>query len=126
MDIVTRLDASGVALVGYRLGIELTCLNHEFTSPKWRHPVLSTLTIGVAVPWVGAVLDRFIHKFLFNEAMSRAWLRTVEEVGPSEREHRPAHLSQASRLLAPSLCGRKAETSDLSEHLIPKSTSACG
>ena len=43
---------------------------------------VSTLTIGTALPGVGAILNPLIHHIICSEAMGRAWLRhNVEEVG---------------------------------------------
>jgi len=81
-DTVTRLDSTGITLVGHRLGMELSRLNHDFADMDGGTRYVSTLTIGTALPGVGAILNPLIHRMIFTEAMGRAWLRhNVEEVG---------------------------------------------
>jgi hypothetical protein len=81
-EIVTRLDTTGITLVGYRLGLEISRLVHDFADMNGGTRYVSTLTIGTALPGVGAILNPFIHHMIFSEAMGRAWLRhNVEEVG---------------------------------------------
>lgn len=79
---VTRLDDSGMTLVGTRAGLEVTRLNHDFIAAEAGTIYVSTLTIGTALPWLRTVLNPLIHKAVFPEAMGHAWLRhNVEEVG---------------------------------------------
>jgi hypothetical protein len=81
-DTVTRLDLTGITLVGYRLGLELSRLNHDFAAVDGGTSYVSTLTIGTPLPIVRTILNRLIHSVMFTEAMGRAWLRhNVEEVG---------------------------------------------
>jgi hypothetical protein len=82
IDTVTRLDAGGITLVGYRLGQQISCLNHDFLPIEGGTQYVSTLTIGTSLPVVGAILNPLLHAAIFTEAMGRAWLRhNVEEVG---------------------------------------------
>lgn len=79
---VTRLDPGGITLVGKRLGIEATRLNHDFLAADGGTRYVSTLTVGIAVPGLCAIVNPLIHRFAFSEAMGRAWLmHNVEEVG---------------------------------------------
>jgi hypothetical protein len=81
-DTVTRLDATGITLVGYRMGQQVSRLNHDFAAVDGGTQYVSTLTVGTSVPWLRAVLNPLIHRALFTEAMGYAWLRhNVEEVG---------------------------------------------
>lgn len=83
---VTRLDPGGITLVGTRLGIEVTRLNHDFFAEDGGTRYVSTLTVGIAVPGLCAVVNPLIHRFVFGEAMGHAWLKhNVEEVGLLER-----------------------------------------
>jgi hypothetical protein len=82
IDTVTRLDATGITLVGYRAGQQVTHLNHDFAAVDGGTQYLSTLTIGTSLPGLRAVLNPLIHRAIFPEAMGLAWLRhNVEEVG---------------------------------------------
>jgi DAPG hydrolase PhiG domain len=82
IDTVTRLDATGMTLVGYRSGLQVSHLNHDFAAVDGGTQYVSTLTIGTALPGLRAVLNPLIHNALFTEAMGHAWLRhNVEEVG---------------------------------------------
>jgi hypothetical protein len=79
---VTRLDVTGMTLEGYRAGLQVTRLNHDFARADAGTRYVSTLTIGSAVPAVRTLLNPLIHHALFTEAMGRAWLRhNIEEVG---------------------------------------------
>jgi DAPG hydrolase PhiG domain len=81
-DTVTRLDLSGITLVGYRLSLEVSRLSHDFAAVDSGTRYVSTLTIGTASPALRAVLNPVIHKAMFTEAMGHAWLQhNVEEVG---------------------------------------------
>jgi hypothetical protein len=82
IDTVTRLDATGITLVGYRLGFQLAHLNHDFSEMDGGTRYVSTLTIGTALPVLRAVLNPAVHRMIFTEAMGRAWLKhNIEEVG---------------------------------------------
>lgn len=81
-DTVTRLDAAGITLVGYRSGQQVSRLNHDFVAVDGGTQYVSTLTIGTTVPGLRAVPNPLIHRTIFTEAMGHAWLRhNVEEVG---------------------------------------------
>lgn len=81
-DRVARLDATGITLVGHRLGLQLSRLNHDFADAGGGTRYISTLTIGTSLPVIGRILNRLVHDMVFTEAMGRAWLRhNVEEVG---------------------------------------------
>ncbi len=81
-DMVTRLNATGITLVGYSLGLELSRLNHDFADIGGGTQYVSTLTIGTSLPAIGEILNWLIRHMVFTEAMGRAWLRhNVEEVG---------------------------------------------
>jgi hypothetical protein len=82
VETVTRLDASGITICGHRLGLEVSRLNHDFAAVAGGTQYLSTLTIGISVPRLRAVINPLIHRALFTEAKGRAWLKhNVEEVG---------------------------------------------
>lgn len=82
IDNVIRLDASGITLVGYGLGIEISRLEHDFVAADGGTIYRSTLTIGVDVPAVAPLINTAIRRTIFREAKGRAWLRhNVEEVG---------------------------------------------
>jgi hypothetical protein len=82
IDTVVRLDRTGITLVSYKLGQQVSHLNHDFIAPDGGTQYVSTLTIGTDIPLLGAVLNPLIHRTLFTKAMGRAWLRhNIEEVG---------------------------------------------
>jgi hypothetical protein len=82
IDTVTRLDARGITLVGYRLGQQISCLNHDFLPVEGGTQYVSSLTIGTSVPVLKSALNPLVHRAVFTEAMGHAWLRhNVEEVG---------------------------------------------
>lgn len=82
IDTVTRLDATGITLVAYKAGLQLSHLNHDFIAVAGGTQYVSTLTIGTTLAGLRAVLNPLIHNAIFTEAMGRAWLRhNVEEVG---------------------------------------------
>ena len=84
-DRVVRLDEGGITLVQERLGVELGRLDHDFGTTPEGASYLSTLTIGAAVPGLSRLLNPLLRRFVFTEAMGRAWLRhNVEEVGALE------------------------------------------
>lgn len=79
---VTRLDQTGFTITGLRLGHRVTELRHDFSPVDGGTLYVSTLTVGSAMPVLGPALNRLIHRYVFTEAMGRAWLRhNVEEVG---------------------------------------------
>ena len=79
---VTKLDATGIALTGTRLGIEVTRLSHDFIATDGGTLYVSMLRIGVGVPALSAIANPLIHRFIFTKAMGRAWLKhNIEEVG---------------------------------------------
>ena len=82
IDTVTRLDATGITLVCYKFGIEVSRLNHDFVEIDSGTQYVSTLTIGTGVPGLRRVLNPLMHRVIFTEAMGNAWLRhNIEEVG---------------------------------------------
>ncbi len=82
IDTVTRLDATGITLVSYKLGLPISRLNHDFITVDGGTQYVSTLTIGTSVPWLSTALNRVLHQVVFTEAMGKAWLRhNIEEVG---------------------------------------------
>ena len=104
---VTRLDATGMTLVGCRLGQQISRLNHDFVAVDGGTQYLSTLTIGTTLPSLGSILNRMIHRSIFTEAMGHAWLRhNVEEVGLLE------HMLPLIHPSAGPPAGRRASTSE--------------
>jgi hypothetical protein len=82
IDTVTRLDASGITIVGHRLGCQVSHLNHDFIAVRGGTQYVSRLTLGIMPPIGGRLVNRLIHGALFSEEMGRAWLRhNIEEVG---------------------------------------------
>jgi hypothetical protein len=82
VDTVTRLDGSGVTLVGYKAGLEVSRLSHDIIAAEGGTLYRSRLTIGIGVPGLCRLVNPIIHMSLFPEDMGRAWLRhNVEEVG---------------------------------------------
>ncbi|MEX0954878.1 MAG: hypothetical protein WDZ83_06680 [Rhizobiaceae bacterium] len=83
IDTVIRLDAGGITLVNRDIaGIEITRLNHDFIATEGGTLYRSTLTVGIGLPLLCRLVNPLIHRFVFPEAMGRAWLRhNVEEVG---------------------------------------------
>ena len=81
-DTVTRLDRTGITLASHKLGLQISCLNHDFIAADSGTQYVSTLTIGTALPGLSTGLNPLIHRAFFTEAMGCAWLRhNVEEVG---------------------------------------------
>ena len=82
VDTVTRLDETGITLVGRAMGQVVSQLKHDFTATAAGTEYVSTLTIGIATPGLRSVINPLVHRTVFSEAMGRAWLRhNVEEVG---------------------------------------------
>jgi hypothetical protein len=82
IDTVTKLDDSGITLVSSKFGLPLTRLNHDFIAAQGGTRYVSTLTIGTDMPGLRHVLNPFVHRFVFPEAMGNAWLKhNIEEVG---------------------------------------------
>jgi hypothetical protein len=82
IDTVTRLDATGFTGESYHLGLKVSHLNHDFHAVAGGTQYLSTLTIGSTLPLVGKLINAVVRRFIFPEAMGRAWLKhNVEEVG---------------------------------------------
>jgi hypothetical protein len=79
---VTQLDDDGLTLVGTRAGIEVTRLHHDFIAANGGTRYVSMLRIGIGVPGLCHIVNPVVHRFIFPEAMGRAWLKhNVEEVG---------------------------------------------
>lgn len=79
---VTRLDVTGITLVGTRVGVEVSRLNHDFIAAEGGTQYVSMLRIGIGVPGLCRLVNPLMHRFVFPEAKGRAWLRhNVEEVG---------------------------------------------
>jgi DAPG hydrolase-like protein len=79
---VTRLDDSGMTIEGYRLGQQVTRLNHDFSAVQGGTLYVSSLTIGITMPILKDLVNPLIYRAIFPEAMGRAWLKhNVEEVG---------------------------------------------
>jgi hypothetical protein len=82
IDTVTKLDDTGITLESYRCGLRLTRLNHDFLAADGGTRYVSTLTIGTDLPGLRSLLNPFLHRFVFDEAMGRAWIQhNIEEVG---------------------------------------------
>ncbi len=83
VDTVTRLDETGITLVGLKFGaMEVTRLSHDFLSVDGGTLYRSVLTVGIGQPILGRLVNPVIHRLVFPEAMGHAWLRhNVEEVG---------------------------------------------
>lgn len=79
---VTRLDITGFTIEGYRLGQQVTRLNHDFGAVEGGTLYVSSLTVGTTVPILRDAINRLIYRTIFTEAKGRAWLKhNVEEVG---------------------------------------------
>lgn len=79
---VSRLDVTGFAIEGHRLGLQVTRLNHDFSAVEGGTLYVSSLTVGTSAPGLRHAINPLIHRTLFSEAKGRAWLKhNVEEVG---------------------------------------------
>jgi hypothetical protein len=79
---VTQLDDAGLTLVGTRAGVEVTRLHHDFIAADGGTRYVSMLRIGISVPGLCHLINPLIYRFIFPEAMGRAWLKhNIEEVG---------------------------------------------
>lgn len=79
---VTRLDETGFTMTGKRMGHQVTEMRHDFTAVDGGTLYVSALTVGSAMPGLGPVINRVMHRHVFTAAMGRAWLKhNVEEVG---------------------------------------------
>lgn len=82
IDTVTRLDQSGITVVGYKVGRQVSHLAHDFIAVRGGTQYVSRLTVGVDIPMLSRSVNRFIHTVIFTEAMGHGWLRhNIEEVG---------------------------------------------
>ena len=95
IDTVVKLDATGITLVGNKLGVQLSHLNHDFVRAEGGTRYDSALTIGTDLPVLRSMLNPLIHRTVFTEEMGRGWLRhNIEEVGLLE--HILPHLARAN------------------------------
>jgi hypothetical protein len=79
---VSRLDVTGFAIEGHRLGLQVTRLNHDFSVVEGGTLYVSSLTVGTSASGLRHAINPLIHRTLFPEAKGRAWLKhNVEEVG---------------------------------------------
>ncbi len=82
IDTVTKLDETGITLESYKAGLQLTRLNHDFLAVEGGTRYVSTLTIGTDLPGLRRLLNPLLHRYVFTEAMGRAWMKhNIEEVG---------------------------------------------
>jgi len=79
---VTRLDQTGITLEKRVLGQLVSRLSHDFGTGARGASYRSSLTVGFETPVACHPLNAAIRRFVFPEAMGRAWVRhNVEEVG---------------------------------------------
>lgn len=79
---VVRLDASGLTLVNRRAGIEVSRLSHDFFAVEGGTRYVSTLTVGLAFPLAGRLLNPLLHRAVFPREKGLAWIKhNIEEVG---------------------------------------------
>lgn len=82
IETVTRLDDTGITLVGRWGGIVITRLSHDFTETEGGTLYRSMLRIGIGLPLISRPANWLLHRFSFSEPMGRAWLKhNIEEVG---------------------------------------------
>lgn len=79
---VTRLDRTGITLEKRVLGQVVSRLSHDFGVGARGASYRSILTVGFRTPVVCQLCNAAIRRFVFPEAMGRAWIRhNIEEVG---------------------------------------------
>ena len=85
-DEVIWSSEEGFQLAGTRFGLRLSRMTHRFTPVPGGTQYDSELIVGVDLPVLGPLLNRYVRSRLFTEPMARAWLKhNVEEVGNFER-----------------------------------------
>jgi hypothetical protein len=86
VEVVTKLDHTGICLVKKIFGLEIFSLEHWFAQVgKRATSYRSHMVVGSESRLGRWIFNRFIRPFIFTEAMGFAWLKhNVEEVGNFE------------------------------------------
>ena len=82
---VPKNDDTGITLSVRKFGVEVMRLEHTFTPVPEGTLYVSKMHVGTKAVLARFLVNRWIQRRLFTEAMGRAWLKhNVEEVGNFE------------------------------------------
>lgn len=85
VEVVEKLDETGIRLVRRIAGIEVFSLQHDFIAVEGDTLYKSYMKVGTHHKLLRSVFNRWLRPLLFSEAMAAAWLQhNVEEVGNFE------------------------------------------
>jgi hypothetical protein len=102
---VPKNDETGITLSVRKFGVEVMHLEHTFTPVPEGTLYVSRMHVGMKVGLCRSLVNRWIRRRLFTNAMGMAWLKhNVEEVGNLEfflPDLYRAHAGQSPRLSAP-------------------------
>jgi hypothetical protein len=85
IEIVEKLDCTGIKLVKRILGVEVFSLQHDFIPVPNGTQYNSYMKVGVSKGLFGWVFNTIIRPFIFSKPMGEAWLKhNIEEVGNFE------------------------------------------
>jgi hypothetical protein len=85
IEVVEKLDSTGIKLVKRILGVEVFSLQHDFIPVPNGTQYNSYMKVGVSKSLFGWVFNSIIRPFIFAKPMGEAWLKhNIEEVGNFE------------------------------------------
>jgi hypothetical protein len=85
IEVVEKLDSTGIKLVKRILGVEVFSLQHDFMPVPNGTQYNSYMKVGVPRGVFGWVFNTIIRPFIFTKPMGAAWLKhNIEEVGNFE------------------------------------------
>lgn len=85
VEVVRKLDETGIVLQKYVGGVEVFSLEHHFSARAEGTRYTSRMVVGTITPLARTVFNFLVRPWLFSEQMGRAWLQhNVEEVGNFE------------------------------------------
>lgn len=85
VEVVEKLDITGIRLVRRVAGREVFSLQHDFHPHPAGTRYVSHMAVGMAGPMAGRLFNNLVRPFLFTKRMGSAWLlHNIEEVGNFE------------------------------------------
>lgn len=86
IELVTRLDETGIRLERHILGSEVFSLEHWFAPAPGGTRYRSRMELGADTAFGRLLFNRLVRPMIFSDLMGPAWLKhNVEEVGNFER-----------------------------------------
>ncbi|MFN8394200.1 MAG: hypothetical protein U0176_05935 [Bacteroidia bacterium] len=97
VEVVEKLDITGIRLVRRIAGTEVFSLQHDFHRDAAGTRYVSHMVVGTGSPVMGFLFNRMIRPFIFTQQMGHAWLlHNIEEVGNFEFFLPELYAAQAS------------------------------